>query len=115
MKSPMAKNRPPSDLADKFMLRLPDGLRDRIAAVAKASGRSMNAEIVMTLEGAYPHPVDKRDIVRALETILDRIKRSPEIDLSWHLKMALPMVVETVEAGAILETDVVETETISNP
>lgn len=39
---------------DKFILRLPDGMRDRIRAAAEASGRSMNAEIVLTLEGAYP-------------------------------------------------------------
>lgn len=36
------------------MLRLPDGMRDRIRAAAEANGRSMNAEIVQTLETAYP-------------------------------------------------------------
>lgn len=41
-------------LQDKFMLRLPDGMRDRIRAAAEAGGRSMNAEIVKTLEAAYP-------------------------------------------------------------
>lgn len=35
--------------SDKFMLRFPDGMRDRIAAAAKESGRSMNAEIVARL------------------------------------------------------------------
>lgn len=35
---------------DKFMLRLPEGMRDRIAERAKASGRSMNSEIVQILE-----------------------------------------------------------------
>ncbi|ALJ98268.1 transcriptional repressor [Brucella phage BiPBO1] len=33
---------------DKFIVRLPDGLRDNIAADAKTKGRSMNAEIVAT-------------------------------------------------------------------
>ncbi len=107
--------RTPSRALDKIIIRLPDGLRERIANVAKANNRSSNAEIVSTLEAAYPHPVDKRDVVRALETILKRIKQNPEADISWHLKMALPIVVETVQAGAILETDHVETETISNP
>lgn len=41
---------------DKFMLRLPAGMRDRIKAVADKNGRSMNAEIVATLEEAYPVP-----------------------------------------------------------
>lgn len=48
--------RHPSDLADKFMLRLPEGLRERIAARAKRHGRSMNSEIVEVLEAAFPKP-----------------------------------------------------------
>lgn len=35
--------------ADKFVIRLPDGLRGRIAAVASAAHRSMNSEIVARL------------------------------------------------------------------
>lgn len=47
----MVKKAPaPSDTADKFMLRLPDGMRDRIAEAAKRNRRSMNAEIVARLE-----------------------------------------------------------------
>ncbi len=50
-------------LSDKFMLRLPDGLRDRIKAFAESRGRSMNAEIVRVLERAFPaprtHPLDR--------------------------------------------------------
>jgi hypothetical protein len=43
--------------SDKFMLRLPDGMRDRIRFVAERNNRSINAEIVATLEKAYPPPV----------------------------------------------------------
>ena len=43
---------------DQFMLRLPDGLRDRIRAKAEKNGRSMNAEIVQLLESEYPEPSD---------------------------------------------------------
>lgn len=39
----------PSQLADRFQLRLPDGLRDRIARVARQNMRSMNQEIVFQL------------------------------------------------------------------
>lgn len=38
--------------ADKYVVRFPDGMRDRIAEIAKANGRSMNAEIVQRLEWA---------------------------------------------------------------
>lgn len=39
--------------SDKFMLRLPEGMRDRIAKFARREGRSMNAEIVHILEDYY--------------------------------------------------------------
>lgn len=38
--------------SDKFILRLPDGMRSEIAAEAKANGRSMNAEIVARIEAS---------------------------------------------------------------
>ncbi len=50
----MTKAPAPSDLTDKFMLRMPPGMRDRVASHAKANGRSMNAEIVQTIESHYP-------------------------------------------------------------
>ena len=39
-----------SRTADKFVVRLPDGLRDKIFAVAGDNQRSMNGEIVYRLE-----------------------------------------------------------------
>src|SRR5882757_8975003 len=52
----------PSQLAERFQVRLPDGLRDRIKAYAERNGRSMNAEIVRVLENEFPEPwaVDRR-------------------------------------------------------
>lgn len=44
------------------MLRLPDGMRDRIKAAAESNNRSMNAEIVATLEEKYPAPLDIRSL-----------------------------------------------------
>lgn len=49
----MAKTPYPSETADRFIVRLPDGMRDRIAEVAKANNRSMNAEIVARLEHSF--------------------------------------------------------------
>lgn len=42
----------PSDKADKVLVRMPDGMRDRIKAEAKANNRTMNAEIVARLQGS---------------------------------------------------------------
>lgn len=39
--------------SDKFMLRLPDGVRDRIAEAAKANNRSMNAELVSRIDRSF--------------------------------------------------------------
>ncbi|MFG6535794.1 Arc family DNA-binding protein [Sulfitobacter sp. CS16] len=39
------------------MLRLPDGMRDRIRLAAERNGRSMNSEIVALLEEHFPSPL----------------------------------------------------------
>ena len=39
-----------SRTADKFVIRLPDGMRTRIEDVAKQNHRSMNAELVRRIE-----------------------------------------------------------------
>ncbi|WP_430446195.1 MAG: Arc family DNA-binding protein [Pseudomonas piscis] len=67
-----------SRTADKFVVRLPDGMRDRIAQVARDNTRSMNSEIINRLEQsllvgqvdtANPH---KADLERAYK-IIDRL------------------------------------------
>lgn len=44
-----------------MMVRMSEGLRDRIKAAAEANGRSQNSEIVATLEEKYPAPVVSED------------------------------------------------------
>lgn len=39
----------PSDAADKVLVRMPDGMRDRLKTEAKTNNRTMNAEIVARL------------------------------------------------------------------
>jgi hypothetical protein len=43
----------PSDAADKFLLRLPAGMRDQLKAAAKAANRTMNAEVVARLQASF--------------------------------------------------------------
>ncbi|MCX8675886.1 Arc family DNA-binding protein [Gilliamella sp. B3023] len=40
----------PSQLQDKFTVRFPEGMRDKIAELAKKNGRSMNNEIIAALD-----------------------------------------------------------------
>lgn len=67
--------------SDKFMLRLPDGMRERIKTVANENGRSMNAEIVHTLEKAYPEPPIRyeRAHLQTLIKTLEKLPDSPEL------------------------------------
>lgn len=62
--------------ADQYMLRMPDGLRARIASHAKVNGRSSNTEIVLTLLKAFPEPavpetVNERLLLAAKELMGD--------------------------------------------
>ncbi len=60
-------------LNDKFMLRLPDGMRDKIKASAELNGRSMNGEIVDRLEETFRQDdwifpgLDYQDVIAMFE------------------------------------------------
>ena len=54
----------PSDAAEKFVVRFPDGMRDQIAESAKKNGRTMNAEIVARLQASF-EPTSSLDAVAA--------------------------------------------------
>lgn len=62
---------PPSRTADQFVVRFPDGMRDRIADAAKANNRSMNAEIVARLEESFSS-AGASERVRELEAMAEQ-------------------------------------------
>jgi len=45
--------RPPSPDKERFIVRLPDGMRDQIRAAAHANNRTMTAEIVARLRWSF--------------------------------------------------------------
>lgn len=49
----MEDKTPPSRSLDKFIIRLPDGMRERLAEAASQAGRSTTAEIVRRLERSF--------------------------------------------------------------
>lgn len=53
----------PSQLADRFQIRMPEGLRDRIRSAAEANNRSMNAEIIARLEKSFAETVDHDGLI----------------------------------------------------
>jgi plasmid stability protein len=88
---------------DQYMLRFPDGMRDRLKALAAANNRSLNAEIISRLEDTLafddssptkddPETVARREFLRELQItyrmkLMDRAirkladERGVEIDL----------------------------------
>lgn len=55
--------------SDKFMLRFPDGMRDRIADSAKENGRSMNAEIISRLDGSFLGVTEASELHKAIDEV----------------------------------------------
>lgn len=66
----------PRQPQDKYIIRMPDGLRERIARKARANRRSMNSEIVEALELQFPEEVSIRFL---LEEFQDVIRRHPDL------------------------------------
>lgn len=62
----------PSDKQDKFMLRLPAGMRDKIAQEAKSNSRSMNAEIVQRLEASFRRSMDDAEVISTMTELSDK-------------------------------------------
>jgi hypothetical protein len=66
----------PSQVADRFQVRMPDGLRDRIADAAKKAGRSMNTEIVSRLEKSFT-AISEASAVEVMEALRRIVMEDP--------------------------------------
>lgn len=91
--------------SDKFMLRLPDGMRERIATAAKESGRSMNAEIVGRLQASFDENQRFVDVANLLQrsfvkTDLDLHKAKAEIS---NLMRMLQIAAEYLSMTSLAE------------
>ena len=70
----------PSQTQDKFIVRLPDGMREKISEAATANKRSMTAEIVARLEWSFENADATRGHSSAtntqseIETLRDQIR-----------------------------------------
>jgi plasmid stability protein len=61
----MARPTYPSDNVDKLLLRFPEGMRERIAVLAKKNHRSMNAEIIARLQASIEAEVEQAAVEEA--------------------------------------------------
>lgn len=59
-----------TNASDKFIIRLPDGMRDRIKTDAEQHGRTMNAEIIARLEVFTDSPSNSDRLDEIRETLI---------------------------------------------
>lgn len=74
----------PSQLAERFQVRLPDGMRDRLKTAAEANKRSMNAEIVARLDLSLNPPTGAEAFANAAVHL---IKLAKELDIKLKIVM----------------------------
>jgi len=63
---------------DKFVVRLPDGMRERIADKAREQRRSMNMEIIQRLVDSFEADLELQRLQAALDDAHFRIRRLQE-------------------------------------
>lgn len=99
------KDKFPSELAERFQVRLPPGLRDRIKAYAERHGRSMNTEIVRVLENEFPEPFQIGDRLNELASLMSVLAAGAS---DTRIDQALASIEETVEgivSGRVSDVD----------
>lgn len=62
----------PSRILDKIIIRVPDGMRERIRRAAEENGRSVNAEILVLLEQHYPSELKLDEYVQDIAGLIEK-------------------------------------------
>jgi hypothetical protein len=70
---PMPPAKPPGRGSPQFVLRYSPEMRDQIARLAKANGRSINAELIALLERALSSGDDVEQLQTSMGEIFDRV------------------------------------------
>jgi predicted DNA-binding protein len=74
---------PTSRDSDKFILRLPDGMRERLAEVAESQGRTMNAVVIGALAeylaNAKSLESQLAGIEKAIQALTDKVSEQNQV------------------------------------
>lgn len=81
------------------MVRLPAGMRDRIAAAAERNGRSMNAEVVQALEQMFPPEPSMLEILERIHSAIDQANTPGGLPYRKVLVDALESFSERLASG----------------
>jgi hypothetical protein len=76
---PMPPAKPPGRGSPQFVLRYTTEMRDKIARLAKANGRSINAELVALLERAMSHGDAVEQLQVSMGEIFDRVEKLEDL------------------------------------
>lgn len=87
----MAGEKPVREM-DTIMVRVPDGMKSRIAERARANGRSMSSEVLSILESEMAGPATAR--IRELEALCKELETSEQ-----HASAALREIGKRLEAA----------------
>jgi len=93
----MEDKRYPSHTLDKFQLRFPDGMRDRIKQAAEESGRSMNAEIIHRLEQSFESsgvPMDELPTPEQAREQAEKARASLQVQFRSFIRRELRSAIE---------------------
>jgi hypothetical protein len=72
---PMPPAKPPGRGSPQFVLRYSPEMRDKIARLAKANGRSINAELIALLDRALEHGDAVEQLQQSMGEIFDRVEK----------------------------------------
>jgi hypothetical protein len=72
---PMPPAKPPGRGSPQFVLRYSPEMRDQIARLAKANGRSINAELIALLERALSSGDDVEQLQTSMGEVFDRVEK----------------------------------------
>ncbi len=93
----------PSEAAERFQIRMPGGLRDRIKKAAERSGRSMNTEIVFALETYYPEEPSVEEVLDRVHGAIEMAQTAGGMPYRKQLIEALDELSEQVASGMELD------------
>lgn len=102
----------PGQGSDQFNVRFPPGMRDRIKVAADLNGRSMNAEIIATLELHYPATsVDVRAVdglihyIASAATPAQTAERKAEVNAKFEAVGSPLRIEQTLDGKLTIITD----------
>jgi hypothetical protein len=107
------KKPPPSDLADKFLVRLPDGMRSKISQLAKENNRSMNSQIVNLLNKTLSEHFEEKYRYEVMDQIAAQEEQELAFEQSQNLAQRKKQYEQAGSARASITKTVFILENIS--